>query len=171
VRSAPAARLWIRVISVAPSGSTARSLSTASAHATPPSRRDLCHACDRVLAVDPVAARGAKRSSRRGDCNRRDRVSRSAASSWPLLADSGHGPMPDGVPGSVPASPLKEPRRFRPELAVQRLASKHPPRSVAAEGGLALCHGCDHPTGARWSTPERRGPPLTVVCAGRRPGL
>jgi hypothetical protein len=41
--------------------------------------------------------------------------------------------------------PLKEPRRFRPELAVQRLASKHPPRSVAAEGGLALCHGGDHP--------------------------
>jgi hypothetical protein len=38
------------------------------------------------------------------------------------------------------AMPLKEPRRFRPELAAQRLASKHPPRSVAAEGGLALCH-------------------------------
>jgi hypothetical protein len=38
------------------------------------------------------------------------------------------------------APSLKEPRRFRPELAAQRLASKHPPRSVAAEGGLALCH-------------------------------
>ena len=32
--------------------------------------------------------------------------------------------------------PLKEPRRFRPELAAPRLACKHPRRSVTAEGGL-----------------------------------
>jgi len=57
----------------------------------------------------------------------------------------------------VAALPLKEPRRFRPELALaaQRLASKHPPRSVAAEGGLALCHACDRratptPSRAEW---------------------
>jgi hypothetical protein len=36
-----------------------------------PAGRLLRHVCDRVLAVNPVAARRAKRSSRRGDCNRR----------------------------------------------------------------------------------------------------
>ncbi len=36
----------------------------------------------------------------------------------------------------MPPTPLKDTRRFCPELAAQRFASKHPPRSVATERGL-----------------------------------
>jgi hypothetical protein len=43
-------------------------LATHRSRGEPSPARSLCHDCDRVLAVDPVPARGAKRSSRRGDC-------------------------------------------------------------------------------------------------------
>jgi hypothetical protein len=51
-------------------------------------------------------------------------------------------------PASETPALLKGPRRFRPELAAPPLSSKHPPRCVPAEGGLALCHEGNRPRGA-----------------------
>jgi len=74
-------------------------------------------------------------------CKRWAPNERPAPSSTWLLADGSSCP---GRPHQVPASPLRSQRRFRPELAVQRLASKQTAEVRGGRGRACAVHERDH---------------------------
>jgi hypothetical protein len=64
-------------------------------------KRALRHGRDHVLAVDPVAARAAKRSSRRGDCKRREPAAPATAEETCSATVTG---TPDALPRALPCA-------------------------------------------------------------------
>jgi hypothetical protein len=87
--------------------------------------RLLCHVCDHALAVDPVAARGAKRSPRRGDRFRRDAAARVVASPPGLQH------LPDVVECGRGADVAAGRLRWRVTLAILRSSTPAAAAAVA----------------------------------------